>query len=58
MKRHISPTKYTSPYAKRMAVSPTTKSNVTPNKRLLLSPKRIVIDDIPAAKLRSTEMIR
>ncbi|KAG2235413.1 hypothetical protein INT48_005763 [Thamnidium elegans] len=59
MKRHLSPTKYTPSYAKRMAVSPTTtkKSKVAPNKRLLLSPKRIVIEDIPTAKLRSTEMI-
>lgn len=67
MKRHLSPTH--EPSAKRMALSPThskrrmspspiVRSNATPKKGIIVSPKRIVIDEIPAAKLRSTELIR
>lgn len=57
MKRNRSPTRYdVSPAPKRLAqTSPTVKR--TPTNDKIVSPKRIIIEDLPGARLRSTEMI-
>lgn len=64
MKRNRSPSRYDlSPAAKRLAqqqTSPHVKRTTTtssPKNGKIVSPKRIIIEDLPGAKLRSTEMI-
>lgn len=64
MKRNRSPSRYDySPAPKRLAqqtsphVKRTTASSSSPKNGKIVSPKRIIIEDLPGAKLRSTEMI-
>lgn len=64
MKRNRSPSRYDlSPAAKRLAqqqTSPHVKRTTTtssPKNGKIVSPKRIIIEDLPGAKLRSAEMI-